>query len=228
MRGTRITLAVLIVIIGSIILQQSETMPTSGGMPAVIIDAGHGLPDGGASGKSGVSESEINLKIAKIVEKELKKAGISTLMTREGEEGLYKSEGASTRSKKREDLKERVKIFNGSGAKFVISIHMNYFGVEKYSGPQLFCPSGDEQAKRAAENIKNSMLENVGKHCTRAIKEVESGIYIIDNCSIPIVLAECGFLSNRVEEKLLLTEKYQEKMGKAIAEGIITYLNDYS
>ena len=192
----------------------------------VVIDAGHGLPDGGATGKSGVPESEINLKVSKIVEKELNKAGVDTLMTREGEQGLCDDNDNSVRSKKREDLKNRVKIINESGARLAVSIHMNYFGDSQYSGPQLFIKKESNESRKAALCIKNSIISDIGEHCTREIKETTDNIYIIRNSEIPIVLAECGFLSNREEEKLLITDEYCEKMGKAIAKGIISYLSD--
>ena len=105
-----------------------------------------------------------------------------------------------------------------------ISIHMNYFGIEKYSGPQLFCPSDNEKAYEISKMIKNSLLKNIGEHCNREIKKVDGGIYLLKKAKIPIVLAECGFLSNSEEEKLLITDKYCKQMGDALAEGIINYL----
>lgn len=184
----------------------------------VVIDAGHGLPDGGAVGKSGKKESEINLMVSLAIKEKLEAEGIGVIMTRKDANAI--------KDKKKPDLRERVRIINESGADIAVSVHMNYFQIEKYSGPQLFCPKGSKQSIDAALFIKNSITAQIGKHCNRQIKEVESGIYVLDNAAIPIVLAECGFLSNIAEEKLLLTPSYCEKMGKAIADGIILYLSE--
>lgn len=192
----------------------------------VVVDAGHGLPDGGAVGRSGVLESEINLKVSKALQKELEKNGVAVIMTRDGENGIYPEECETIKTKKIADMKKRAEIINGSGATLAVSIHMNYFGAEKYSGPQIFYPKGKESSKEAATFIKTAIKENIGEHCSREIKEVESGIYLFEKADIPIVLAECGFLSNNAEEKLLKSNSYCEKMGKAIAKGIILYLSE--
>ena len=192
----------------------------------VVIDPGHGWPDGGEVGESGVLESDINLSVSKTVEKELEKAGVGVVMTREDENAIYPDENATVREKKRADMRERVKIINESGADMAVSIHMNFFGIEKYSGPQLFCPDNSDASLVAATQIKNAIIADIGEHCTREIKEVTGGIFVLENAKVPMVLAECGFLSNKEEEKLLTNPAYQEKMGKAIAKGIILYLTE--
>lgn len=220
--------AVLVITVSALVNFDKSVETVSGKKYAVVIDAGHGTPDGGASGKSGVLESEINLKVSKYIEKKLKEHGIAVIMTRSDENALYTDENASVRDKKREDMRKRRDIINESGAELAVSIHMNYFGIKKYSGPQLFCPSGDEKSYIAAEQIKKSLLRNIGSHCTREIKKVDGGIFLLKNSEIPIVLAECGFLSNEEEEKLLITDDYCKKMGDAIAEGIFNYLKSKS
>ena len=209
---------------------QKDAIETAGEMKSaeVVLDAGHGMPDGGAVGESGKKESEINLFVTKVVEKELLKEGINVVLTRKDENAVYTDENASIREKKRDDMHQREKIINESGAKLAVSIHMNYFGIAKYSGPQLFYPAGSGESETAAKLIKNSIMSDIGTHCNRELKAVEGGIYLLKNSRIPIVLAECGFLSNKEEEKLLCSEQYCTKMGKAIAKGIISYLNKSS
>lgn len=50
-----------------------------------------------------------------------------------------------------------------------------------------------------------------------------AGDYFILQLDIPSVLIECGFISNPEEEKLLLTERYQARLGQAIADGVESY-----
>lgn len=190
----------------------------------IVLDAGHGEPDGGAVGKSGVPESEINLSIAKLAEEKLKNFGLNVIMTRSDSKGLHKTEDASVKTKKREDLNERVKIANESGADMFLSIHMNYFGERKYSGPQIFYTAKSNEARTISENLMKCMKEKIGEHCTREIKPVEKGIYVLEKISIPAVLVECGFLSNQEEEALLLSKEYQDKMAEAIACGVASYI----
>ena len=50
--------------------------------------------------------------------------------------------------------------------------------------------------------------------------------YILLNVKCPAVIAECGFLSNYQEAELLEDEKYQEKVAKALTEGIVSYFEE--
>jgi len=220
--------AVLVITVSAIINFGESVETVSGKKDTVVIDAGHGIPDGGAVGKSGVLESEINLKVSNYLRKALERSGVSVIMTRNDENALYSDEKASIRNKKREDMRKREEIINHSRADMAVSIHMNYFGIPEYSGPQIFCPSGSEKAYIIAGQIKNSFLKNIGEHCTREIKKVDGGIYLLKKAEIPMVLVECGFLSNSQEEQLLITDAYCKKMGEAIAEGIINYLKSKS
>ena len=49
--------------------------------------------------------------------------------------------------------------------------------------------------------------------------------YLLKNVNIPVVIVECGFLSNEEECKLLETDYYQEKVAWAVYMGIMRYLN---
>ena len=210
----------------SLFFAARSSLPTAGEhQTLIIIDAGHGAPDGGATGKSGVLESDINLAVAKLLCSELESRGYAVLMTRSDENGIFKTEKGSIKEKKREDMKERLRIANGSGADLFLSIHMNFFTNPKYSGPQVFYREGSEEGARAAETVRQSFLQNIGEHCTREIKPVKDGIYLLREIKIPAVLIECGFLSNAEEEGLLKTPEYQSKMSKAIAEGVDAYFN---
>ena len=55
----------------------------------IIIDSGHGGIDPGVVGIGGLQEKEVNLEIARYLEKELKKEGYEVLLTRESDKGLY-------------------------------------------------------------------------------------------------------------------------------------------
>ena len=114
---------VILVIMTLVVIYLTMTLYNRSTKPAfsrensytVIIDAGHGNPDGGATGISGVGESEINLKISQKLSAKLKEKCYNVIMTRETADGIY-SEGNSIKEKKLSDMHNRERIINGSGA----------------------------------------------------------------------------------------------------------------
>lgn len=187
----------------------------------VIIDAGHGLPDGGTSGMSGVCESEINLQISKKISAKLKEKCYNVIMTRETEEGIY-TEGSTIKQKKLSDMHKRENIINSSGADIFISIHMNYFTDPTVSGAQVFYSENREESFRLAESIRSKLVPLYEKN-DRILKKAPEGVYLMKKANIPACLVECGFLSNAENEALLLTKVYQEKIAGAIVLGIEEY-----
>ena len=194
---------------------------TEKGEKIVIIDAGHGLPDGGASGASGVCESEINLQISKKIRAKLKEKCYNVIMTRETEEGIYTS-GDTIKAKKLSDMHKREEIINSSGADIFLSIHMNYFSDPDVSGAQVFYSENREESFVLAECIRRQLLSLYEKN-DRILKKAPDGVYLMKKANIPACLIECGFLSNCENEEMLLSENYQEK----IAEGIVLGIEEY-
>ena len=88
----------------------------------VVIDSGHGGVDPGKIGVDGVYEKDINLAIAKQLQKVLERNNCQVIMTREADQGLYEE---SDTNKKRADMAKRVSIMNGCDADVVVSIHQN-------------------------------------------------------------------------------------------------------
>ncbi len=185
----------------------------------VVIDAGHGFPDNGAVSESGIYENEINLEIAKKLEKQLKKAGMTVIMTRKDSNSL----STSKTNNKREDLNKRVGIRDSSDADLFVSIHLNHFSDSRYSGAQVFYGSGNEESELAAGILQSNLIKLVDPNNKRTPMKSD-GIYIIKNTKIPSVLVECGFLSNPNEAKLLNTSEYQKKLSSALYCGICEYL----
>ena len=48
--------------------------------------------------------------------------------------------------------------------------------------------------------------------------------YMLKRTDVPVIIVECGFLSNRAEADLLVTEEYQDRLAEAIAKGILEYM----
>ncbi|MBR1925527.1 MAG: N-acetylmuramoyl-L-alanine amidase [Clostridia bacterium] len=184
----------------------------------VVIDAGHGGIDGGSVGKLGVFERDLNLKVAKKLEGFLTALNIKVVQTRQTQQGLY-SVFASGFKKK--DMKERQKIIQNSNADLVVSIHMNFFSDSKSCGAQAFYKQNSPQSKMLASFMQELFIKNL----YNARKAPLSGDFYILNCTEkPGVLIECGYLSNEEEEKLLISDEYEQKVAYQIFCGIVKFL----
>ncbi len=191
----------------------------------IFIDAGHGGIDPGAVNKFGENESLINLEISKYLMSFLESTGYEVVMTRYDANALY-DEGANTtiREKKNEDLSKRINKINSSKADLVVSIHLNAFTQSQYYGAQSFYKNKCEKSKLAAEIMQKNLRNILDKNNER-VPQAKKDVKIIDESTLPIVLIECGFVSNPEEGKLLSTTNYQEKVAWAIYAGIIEYFS---
>lgn len=189
---------------------------------SVIIDAGHGLPDGGAVGITGVVEQEINLKIAEKVREVLDAKGITVIMTRETQNGLSTKKSRTIREMKIEDMKKRMSIMKKSDADLFISIHMNSFPNSSASGLRVFYSQNFEEIKPLAENIQSRMSDVTGTK-GGIIKSADKSLFLMKNPPLPSILVECGFLSNPIEEEKLSSPEYQSRLAWAIADAIEKY-----
>ncbi len=186
----------------------------------VVIDAGHGGSDPGKVGINNQLEKEINLKIAEILKDFLQAEGIEVVMTRESDAGLY-DEGAS--NKKVQDMKRRLEIIEKADPVIVVSIHQNSYHEEYVKGAQVFYYTTSESSRQLAEVIQEQ-LRSLDPDNRREAKGNDS-YFLLKKTSKPIVIVECGFLSNRGEAEKLSSALFQEKMAWNIHMGIMKYLN---
>ena len=185
----------------------------------VVLDAGHGGIDGGSRGDSGIFERDINLCVTKKIKNLLNTLNIKTVETRTTEEGLY---GIFARGFKQKDMKERQKIINNSNADLVVSIHMNYFQDKTAKGAQVFYKPHSKISQELATNIQNLFV----KKFPEARKSPAVGDFYILTCSSkPGILVEGGYLSNHEEERLLITDEYQNKLAYQIFCGIVSFFD---
>jgi N-acetylmuramoyl-L-alanine amidase len=191
----------------------------------ILIDPGHGGFDPGTSGDLKIAEAPINLEISTKLMKFLESFGFEVEMTRYDDTGLHTDKSKTIREKKNEDLNNRVKAINNSNADIAISIHLNSFPQKQYYGAHVFYKKNSEESKIAAETLQDNLKEILDKENNR-IPQVKKDIIIMDNSKIPIILIECGFLSNVEEEKKLISEEYQEKVAWAIYTGLVKYFNE--
>jgi N-acetylmuramoyl-L-alanine amidase len=182
----------------------------------IIIDAGHGGVDGGATSCTGVLESQINLEISLRLNDLCHLLGMETKMIRTTDISVY-TEGQTISQKKVSDLKHRVQIINETPNATVISIHQNYFSDGKYSGAQVFYPK-DETSRRLAEAMQLAF----GVTGSTRIAKPSQGVYLMEHIRCPGVLVECGFLSNPQEEAKLRSPEYQKLLCCVIVSTLST------
>lgn len=199
---------------------ETVSLPVSN--KVIIIDAGHGIPDEGAESSSGTTEAETNLKIALKVQNLLEQSGATVILTRSDENAIYDYNKTTLREKKISDIRNRVKIGNESSADIFVSIHLNKIPQEEYWGWQTFYKQNSLEGQKLASCIQSSLNDSIQKNNTRVPMKI-SNVYIIKNVEIPTTIVECGFLSNKEEEKELLNDTYQDKLSWGIYNGIISY-----
>jgi len=188
----------------------------------VVIDAGHGGVDGGAVSCNGAFESNINLEIALKLDDLMHILGLRTIMIRDTDRSIH-TEGETIASKKVSDIRNRVQTINTTPGALLISIHQNSFPNRRYSGAQVF-HNDTESSRELAAAMQNAMREYINPQNRRQIKRA-AGVYLMEHINCDGLLIECGFLSNEIEEQLLQSNDYQNKLCSVIATVVSQYLN---
>lgn len=216
--------SVVIYLLQTVYKRDFESAFSSAEEKTVVIDAGHGLPDGGAVSAEGECEEKINLAVAKKISAILTDKCYNVIMTRETHEGIYSS-GKTVKEKKHSDMKNRAEIMNTSGADIFVSIHMNKFSDPKVFGAQVFYSQNQEESARLAKLIQAELLKT-DENNKRAAKSAENSIYLMKNAKIPAVIVECGFLSNEAEANKLKSDEYRKTIAEAVVSGIEKYFEE--
>lgn len=177
------------------------------GTADIVLDAGHGGKDQGASGGDAI-EKEITLAIAKKTKVILKEAGYKVRLVRDDDTFV--------------ELEDRAEYANRKEAKVFVSIHCNSSEDGEGNGIETFyTEQKGEESQKLAQFLQESVVAATGARD----REVKTADYaVIVRTKMPAALVETGFLSDSSERELLQQEEYQEKVAKGIAEGIINYL----
>ncbi len=177
----------------------------------VVIDPGHGGPDTGALGINGLREKDINFDISKSVAKFLTDKGVQVKLTR------YRDVDVN--------LNQRVLIANKSNADAFISIHANASRGHKreISGIETFFHSG-YRGKKLAMKIQNELISVPGGSPNRGVKQ--SRFYVIGQTNMPAALVEVGFVTGRLDARLLSQQNQRKELAFAISKGILEFLKE--
>lgn len=176
---------------------------------SVLLDPGHGGADPGAIGPTGLREKDVNLAIAKHTAAFLEEYGARVQLTRTDDSYL--------------SLPQRVAQSNGSGVRIFISIHCNSFGDSSKQGVETYYSANSLESKALAQSVQEQLV------CLRPCidrKAKEGNLYVLRENLATAILTEVAFISNPEEETLLCDPDYQQKVGRAIADGIEAFLEE--
>lgn len=170
----------------------------------LVLDAGHGAKDPGAIGVTGSKEKEFNLTIVlKVAELLQNHPSITLLLTRSTDVFL--------------ELKERTDFANNNKADAFISVHANSYEPTS-AGTETHYTSNDSKPL-AAILQKYSLLSTGLKD--RGLKK--GSLYVTKNTKMPSCLLEPAFLSNKVEESLLIDKAFQDTFALNISKAICEF-----
>lgn len=187
----------------------------------IVLDAGHGGNDPGKVGIGGQLEKDINLEIVRKLKAYLEASDVEVILTRDSDAGLYSSGDSH---KKMADMRKRCEIIEEAKPDLAVSIHQNSYHEEYVSGGQVFYYKTSEKGKYLAELLQERFDYVLGEDNKRLAK-ANGSYYLLLHVKTPIVIVECGFLSNGEEAARLEDPAYQDRLAWTIHMGIMEYLN---
>ena len=188
--------------------------------PCILIDPGHGGADGGASAPDGTLEKELNLAVSLPLRDLLTVMGYTVRMTRTTDV-MLNTEGETLRERKVSDIHNRLAM--SEEADLTVSIHQNNFTQPQYYGTQIFYSGNTEESRVLADSVREQVIGLLQPDNTRELKRGTSDVYLLHHATRPMILVECGFLSNQAELAKLKDATYQRQMAFAVAAGVMTY-----
>ena len=201
------------------LLTKKETTPTSAtASPVILLDAGHGGRDGGASALDGTPEKTLNLDVTNRLAALFRAAGYTVILTRDGDYSL--GEDAPVGKRKQQDLSGRLALMKAQENALFISIHMNTYPGEACKGTQVWYTPAFPEAKTLADAVQAGVKEALQQENKRKTKAATSAIYLLHRATCPAILIECGFLTNKEESALLCTPAYRAALALVIFESL--------
>jgi N-acetylmuramoyl-L-alanine amidase len=176
----------------------------------VCVDAGHGYPDPGAVGLSGLGEADVTLLCAQAIADQLKALGHQVVLTREDRNALDRDKAT--------DLTARARKANNARCDAFVSIHCNSVADRAANGSETWHYPRSTLGKRLAERLQAALV-NTGLLRDRGIRQ-SAGLAVLRLTGMPAALVELGFLSNPEEEKRLSDAEWLSRVAKALADAV--------
>lgn len=193
---------------------------------AVALDPGHGGPDPGAVGPSGVLEKHVVLAVGLRLRHLLEQAGVVVYLTRtEDADVSGLGPGHTLRERWRAGLRRRVELVRRWQPDVLLSLHANAVPSSRWYGAQVFYRSDRHPLSRLlAERLQEELVHQTGR--TRRAPSDRLEHYVLEHVDVPAVTVELGFLSHPGEERLLASPEYQDRLAWALFIGLARYFHD--
>ncbi|MCX7784884.1 MAG: N-acetylmuramoyl-L-alanine amidase [candidate division WOR-3 bacterium] len=229
-----------------------KNIPT---IKTIILDPGHGGIDPGAIGKRGLQEKNVNLSIAQLLKKKLEKYGLKVLMTRSDDCFVALSERTRFANEKKGDLFISIHCNASARNRQACGFETYFLSEAKTDWERAVAAKENQSLQFEISNVDPLLNDDIStilsdlaqneylkesyqlaleiqtaavsilKNVDRGVKQ--AGFYVLRGCFMPAVLVECGFLSNKSEEKKLQSEKYRETIAQTIFVGIQNFIKNY-
>lgn len=197
-------------------------LPLSG--KVIVLDPGHGGPDGGAVATDETSEKEIALEVSKLLRNYLQQSGAIVYMTRETDKDLAGEGRASLSSRKAEDIRNRLAFIEQHDPDLFLSIHLNSVPSSRWRGAQTFYYPKFDKSRHLAMMVQEEIIRNLENTHRKAL--AINNVYLLKYSPVPSALIEIGFLSNPDERELLKQSSYQKQMANSIYLGVLRYATE--
>lgn len=186
------------------------SQPNDNTQKIIVVDAGHGGSDSGATG-NGLVEKKLTLEVALKTQLKLEELGYKVIMTRTAD--VYPS------------LADRYKLANANKADAFISIHFNSATATSATGIETLYSTKNDQNKEFAKAVQDEVIKSTGAK-RRPNELVErNGLAVLKGTTGLSSLVELGFISNLKDAQEIKTDSYLEKCATGIANGIHKFLS---
>lgn len=193
----------------------------------IVVDPGHGGIDGGTNCYDFL-EKEINLAVARKLQKELTRLGAKVVLTRSKDVELVKHD-SPTCSRHRGDLLARVSIIEKNKPDIFLSIHVNANSYRPSStGAIVFYNKQSPGATELTAALQNSLNKVTEKHGFKKHTAQPADYFILRNSTRTGAIIELGFMTNQQEKELLKQDQYQWELTKGIVAGVKDYFSTFS
>lgn len=198
--------------------EETVQQPVQQNGKTVVIDAGHGGTDPGASGTTGgktYQEKAINLSVARKVRDILVENGVNVIMTRDGD--TYPS------------LTDRSDLAKLYGANIFTSIHSNSANSSSATGFEVYYSNQNNSNTTglSSSQLASSVAKSIAKNINLRNRGVKTADHVVTRtCTMPAILVEIGFVSNPDELALMITDEFQNSFARGVADGILNVIGN--
>ncbi|NYZ77386.1 N-acetylmuramoyl-L-alanine amidase [Candidatus Micrarchaeota archaeon] len=220
----------------------------------VILDPGHGGRDPGAIGKTlCLREKDLVIKISKRVKNILEEHGMRVIMTRADDTFIPLAGRVSMTNKSDADIFVSIHI-NAAKSRSMAGFECYYLSeatddnalaLEAAENESVDADTGTvaehskgldktlwdmtlTENRRESVELASRICSAVGSSRTMTSRGIRSArFYVLKGSRIPAVLVEAGYISNRYEESKFNSPGYADKVADAVAQGILSYKNEY-